>query len=224
MEPVARVLIVDDQRLFAEAVSSALADRGVGVLGIATSSAEALDIMAAERADVVLVDIGLADESGVTLGMTILDRWPGTKVIALTVLEYEGIVQECLQAGLHGYISKRTPIARFSSAMTSVLAGEIVVLTEPTFKSDSQPGGARPAELLSRQLTRRELDVLGLLVEGVSGREIARRLLISHNTVRTHIQNILTKLQVHSRNEAAAFVIKNGVDIRTGQELRERIA
>jgi len=203
-----RALIIDDHLLFAEAIKPALAAEGVEVLGVATSGAEGLRAVAEHRPDLVLVDLGLPDQSGLSVGRAIAAEHPETKVVALTALEDPRAVRDAVRAGFHGYVTKDTSTSRFVQAVRSALAGQVVYPRRLAMR------GARTAEeetarLLASQLTSREREVLALLARGATGREIAARLAISPNTVRTHVQSILTKLQVHSRLEAAVFAMKH---------------
>ena len=210
-----RVLIVDDQRLFAEAIQVTLRGVGADVVGVATNGEEALDGVREHRPDVVLLDIGLPDQSGIAVGRRILDEHPDTKVVALTALEDEQVVKEALRVGFDGFLSKDIHVDRFGRAIHAVADGQVVV-PQKIGKSVLRGRSAVPseAELLARQLTQRELEVLALLAEGASSRQIAAALAVSPNTVRTHVNGILSKLQVHSRLEAAAFAVRHGL-VRT---------
>jgi two-component system nitrate/nitrite response regulator NarL len=211
-----RVLIVDDQRLFAEAIQVTLRGVGADVVGVATNGEEALDGVREHRPDVVLLDIGLPDQSGIAVGRRILDEHPDTKVVALTALEDEQVVKEALRVGFDGFLSKDIHVDRFGRAIHAVVDGQVVV-PRKIGKSvlGGRDGAASETELLARQLTPRELEVLAHLAEGASSRQIAAALAVSPNTVRTHVNGILSKLQVHSRLEAAAFAVRHGL-VRTG--------
>ncbi len=176
------------------------------VVGIVTTAKKALPAVREYRPDLVLVDLGLPDESGIVVGLDILEEHPGTKVVALTALEDARSVREALRIGFHGYLTKNTEAAQFRRSLESVLDGQVVFphrLRKKVVRGNGVKGS--DAELLAKQLTAREIEVLQLLTEGASGRDIAERLSVSPNTVRTHVQGILSKLQVHSRLEAAAF-------------------
>jgi len=205
-----RILIVEDQVLFSEAIRLALEERDMVVVGMATTGEEALAMAQETDPDLALVDIGLPDRSGLAVGKQILEEHPGVKVLALTVLEDPRVMREALRLGFHGYILKDIPVVRFVRAVETVMAGEVVV---PRKRAPRLTGtGSSDDEavaLLASQLTRRELEVLELLVEGAEGLAIAQRLGIAPNTVRTHVQSILTKLQVHSRLEAVAFAVQH---------------
>jgi len=215
-----RVLIIDDHKLFAEAIRSALGSDGLRMemLPVATSAKEGLAAVKSGKPDLVLVDVGLPDESGVELGRKILDAFPGSTVLAVTALSDPELLREVIKAGFHGFITKDTPMARFVDSIQAAMSGQIVVPQRLAARvAGAQSAEERDAGMLSAQLTPRERDVLATLVEGARSEEIARRLSISPNTVRTHIQNILTKLQVHSRLEAAAFAVRYGL-VSTGRE------
>jgi two-component system, NarL family, nitrate/nitrite response regulator NarL len=211
-----RVLMVDDHRLFAEAMAHTVTRVGMTVVGIATSANEARAEARETRPDMVLVDVGLPDQDGVELGKEILEELPNTKVVALTARDDGESVRDAFRAGFHGYLTKNIDPGRFTRALESVFDGNVVFPDGAATRSAHGNARRSAADLLADQLTTRELDVLRLLVEGASSREIADRLAISHNTVRTHVQGILTKLQVHSRLEAAAFAVRNDLlDLRS---------
>ena len=205
-----RVLIIDDHTLFAEAIRPTLESLGLTVVAVATTGAQGFELVQRHRPDLILVDIGLPDESGLVAGRRIVEEYPEAKVVALTALLSPATVREAVRIGFHGYLTKDTPVSRFASSLRAVLDGQ-VVFPRRLASAIARPRDDDGLELLSAQLTARELEVLGLMAEGLGGPDIARRLGISTNTVRTHIQSILTKLQVHSRLEAVAFALRRGV-------------
>jgi DNA-binding NarL/FixJ family response regulator len=216
--PELRVLIVDDHQLFAEAVQITLEDFGMRVEGVATTAEEGLRQARELRPDVVLLDIGLPDRSGLAVGRTMIEELPDTKVVSVTALDDSQTIDEARRLGFAGYLTKDTPIAQFARAVRTAMEGTLVISRPRRTLQDVEDHGA---VLLARQLTPRELEVLSLLVEGMSGRDIADALSISSNTVRTHIQNILTKLQVRSRLEAVAFAVRHRiVQIDRRREIR----
>lgn len=178
------------------------------VTGIAGSAADGLRLADTEP-DVILMDVALPDQSGLAAGKRILERWPQAKVVAVTALVDRLVAEEALRLGFRGYMTKETSVTRFVNCITTVMDGQIVLPhgLGPARRQAGDDGAA----LLAAQLTSRELEVLAMLVEGASGAEIARRLRVSPNTVRTHVQSLLTKLQVHSRLEAAAFAVRHGL-------------
>jgi two-component system nitrate/nitrite response regulator NarL len=204
-----RVLIVEDHALFADAIKSCLSDQGMQITGICSSGEQALEAVRRDPPDLVLVDVRLAGESGLEVGRKILEELPGVLVVALTALNDPQIARQAVRLGFRGYITKDLPIRQFVRSIQSVLDGQLIVSHRA-----GRVNGRREEEasaLLAAQLTPREREMLALLVEGKSGGEIARSLHLSPNTVRTHIQSVLTKLHVHSRLEAAAFAVRHGI-------------
>ena len=199
---------MDDHLLFAEAIRAALQDAGMGVSAAVVNGRDAIAFLETERADVVLMDLGLPDRSGLAVGQEILDRWPETKLLAVTALDDPRAVDDALRTGFRGYLTKDTPVARFISSLEAIVDGQVVV-PHRLIPGGHRRGPADDISLLVTQLTSREEEVLGLLMEGADGRTMARRLGISRNTVRTHVQSILVKLQVHSRLEAATFAVRH---------------
>jgi two-component system nitrate/nitrite response regulator NarL len=207
-----RTLIVDDHTLFAEAVRSTLEARGIEVVAVVANGAGALEAVGAHQPDLVLLDLGLPDRSGLAVGADILDQAPDTKVVALTALNDSRAVKEAMRRGFHGYMTKDTPVARFVEAVLATINGQMIMPYRlAAHAAGSLSSHEHQVALMADQLTYRELDVLRLLAEGMRGEAIVRELGISRNTVRTHVQSILTKLQVHSRLEAATFAVRHGI-------------
>ena len=201
------VLIVDDHRLFADAIMTTLQDQGIEVLGIASSGAEAVVLTRRHLPEVVLLDVGLPDRSGLSVGQELLEECPGTRIIALTGIEDPQLVREAARVGFRGYLRKDSNVQEFVDAVRRTVSGEMVF-----------PNGYRrfirrkpDYQGMTDSLSNRELEVLALLAEGASSLRIAETLDISTNTVRTHVQSILTKLQVHSRLQAVAFAVRHDI-------------
>jgi two-component system, NarL family, nitrate/nitrite response regulator NarL len=194
--------------LFADAIAAAMGDDGLDVAGSVRDGAGAIEFLERESVDVVLMDIGLPDRSGLAVARDILERWPETKVLAVTALDDPRAADDAMRMGFAGYVTKDTSVERFTASVRAVMEGQVVLprrLVSGGRQVDMSDGFA----LLVDQLTPREHEVLALLVQGADGGEIARRLGISRNTVRTHVQSILTKLQVHSRLEAATLAVRH---------------
>jgi len=206
-----RALIVDDHRLFAEAVALILERLGFDVSSVVDAQ-EATVQVSATRPSLIVIDIGLPGEDGLSLGRRLLEEDGDLTVIAVTAADDPGLATTCLQAGFQGFVTKDTSVPRFERAVRAALDGQAVIPKRliPSM-GGADRGIAGSADLLARHLTPREREVLSLLVAGANGKEIASRLVISANTVRTHVQSILTKLQVHSRLEAAAFAVHQGL-------------
>jgi two-component system nitrate/nitrite response regulator NarL len=204
--------------LFSDAIAPLLQETGMEIVAVAASGEEAMELFRRERPELVLVDLGLPDVGGITLGRQMLEERPDTIVLAVTGLNDPQAVKEAVRAGFHGYVTKDTSVARFVSSVRAAVDGQVVV---PRRLAQAAAGVQSPEErdaaLLAGQLTAREKEVLALLVEGGDNAQIAKRLGVSANTVRTHVQSILTKLQVRSRLQAAAFAVKFGVVDVPGQ-------
>ena len=206
----ATILIVDDHRLFADVVATALEQIGARIVGPVGNAADAIVAVATERPDVVLLDLSLPDGHGIDAGRTIVESHPDTIVLALSASTDPRAVTEAMKAGFRGYVAKDAPLSTVVEAIQTAIGGRSVVVPSGRAKptSTSTRGGVSPA-LLASGLTIREREVLELLVAGLGSRAIADKLQISMNTVRTHVQSVLTKLQVHSRLEAAAFAVRH---------------
>jgi two-component system, NarL family, nitrate/nitrite response regulator NarL len=216
-----RVLVVDDHALFTDAILPVLREMGMEVQGVARSGSEGLLQARAARPELVMVDLGLPDMSGIDLGRLILAEFPGTTVLALTGRKDPQAVSEASAAGFAGYLTKDTPLPKFADRIRAALRGEVVAPQRmETPRVVTRTAEEQSAALLAGQLTPRELEVLSLLVTGSDNADIARRLSVSANTVRTHVQSILTKLGVRSRLQAAAFAVRHQVvEVRRGGSL-----
>jgi two-component system, NarL family, nitrate/nitrite response regulator NarL len=206
-----RVLVVDDHALFTDAILPTLREMEWEVVAVVRRGEEAIETALREKPELVIVDLGLPDLGGIAVGARILEALPDTRVIALTGRSDEQAVQEAKAAGFHGFLTKDIPLPKFPEALAAALRGEVVSFQRPVVDSRPVSTVDRDAELLASQLTPREREVLALLVEGNDNAQIARLLSVSANTVRTHVQSILTKLGVRSRLQAAAFAVRHGV-------------
>lgn len=208
-----RVLVVDDHALFTDAILPVLgAMEEMELLGVARSGREALEFFRLERPDLLMLDLGLPDMTGIELGGLILKERPDVRILALTGRRDAQAVREAMDAGFTGFLTKDTPLPSFAERIRAALRGEVVVPQRlETPRVVTRTPEEQSADLLAGQLTPREREVLSLLVEGNDNREIARRLAVSSNTVRTHVQSILTKLGVRSRLQAAAFAVRHQV-------------
>lgn len=215
-----RILVVDDHVLFTDAILPIFRSMDWEVVSVVRRGDDAIETARRERPDVVMVDLGLPDISGITVGTTILEELPDTRVIALTGRKDAEAVKQAQKAGFHGFLTKDIPVPRFAEALTAALGGETVIFHQPVVESRPVAPADRDAELLASQLTPREREVLALLVEGSDNAQIARRLSVSANTVRTHVQSILTKLGVRSRLQAAAFAVRHRVVSEDGRLVR----
>jgi DNA-binding NarL/FixJ family response regulator len=206
-----RVLFVEDHRLLADSLSAMLRrEPDIAVVGIAGSVAEA-KALARERVDVALMDYHLPDGTGAEATRAIKARWPAARVVMVTALSDDETVLESIQAGADGYLTKDRAAEEVVLAVRAAYAGE-TLLPRPVIAEIARRVAAtreRGAEGRAIEpLTPRELEVLRALSEGLSTPEICARLFIAPNTLRTHVQNIMGKLRVHSKLEAVAFALR----------------
>lgn len=211
-----RVLLADGQSLFRDAMRLVLeTHEDFDVVGEATDGMEA--VAEAERAqpDVALIDAHLPNGDGIRATSMIAERVPGCGILVLSEHEDERTLIAALEAGATGFITKGSPIGQLIETARRVYLGETTIPPQMLgavlgnlIKSKRERNDA-----LRRlgKLTRREREVLALLAQGADNAGIAQPLVISPETARTHIQNVLGKLGVHSRLEAAAFVMQNGL-------------
>lgn len=206
-----RVLIVEDHKLFGDAIRSTLQSKGMRVVGLVATEEAALEIAGREKPELALLDFGLPGADGIQIGKALQKLTPDIKLIAVSALNVASWAGDAMAAGFAGVIWKNTPLNDFVSAVTSVLEGEQIGMRHAVQPVEATPPKEQGARLLAKQLTKREREVLQMLVEGARTEEMADVLTISPNTVRTHVQNILTKLQVPSRLAAATFAVRHGI-------------
>ena len=207
-----RVLLVDDQALFREALATLLGVRPeIEVVGEAGNGAEALDRAAALHPDVVLMDLHLPVLDGVGATRRLRVEQPGTRVLALTTFDDDEDVFAALRAGAVGYLLKDVSADRLVEALLAAARGESVLQPSVAARvlarfaampDDAPPGNARPQPLVV-PLSDRELEVLRLLADGGSNREIAAALFLAEGTVKNHVTNVLAKLGARDRTQAA---------------------
>ena len=207
-----RVLFVEDHQLLAEALSAMLArEPDIEVVGTAGSVAEA-KVMARERLDVVLMDFRLPDGTGADATRAIKARWPAAKVVMLTAVKDDETFLESIQAGADGYLTKDTAGDDVVQAVRAAYSGETLLPRSVILEISRRVAEARERDEERRPvepLTPRELEVLQALTEGLSSPEICERLFIAPNTLRTHVQNLMGKLHVHSKLEAVAYALRH---------------
>lgn len=222
-----RVVLVDDHRLFREGMRSLLQTRGFEVVGEAGDGAEAIERVRAHRPDVVLMDLQMPTMGGLEATRLLKTEQPDLPIIILTASEDESDLFEAVKSGAQGYLLKSfdpttvvdliQAAARGEPALTPHLASKI--LSEFARQSAPQRAGegatatAQPtgAEPEVEPLTARERDVLELLVAGASNKEIAQKLIVSENTVKYHLKNILGKLHLRNRAQVVSYALRHGL-------------
>lgn len=212
---MASVLIVDDAELFREALKAAFAQEGFDVVGVAGDAMSGIDLARELDPDLVLLDLLMPGMSGLEVVGTIQKTSPRSRVVLLTASESAEDLLSAVKAGAAGYMTKDTPLPRLVSAMRDVVDGGVAISPAMGAKLFSalrdllRHSGA--TTLRTPELTGRELEILGLVGEGKTSKEIAEELYISENTVRNHVRNILDKLGMKSRFEAVNWAYREGL-------------
>lgn len=214
--PIALVLI-DDNRLLLEGIAALIHSQpGFTVLAACADVAEALEEVREAQPDVVLLDFGLADHDSVSLTATVRSEVPTARVIVMGLLPTLEDVAEYVRAGASGFLMKDASFEDFVATIRAVAAGGEVLpdaLTPSLFTQVARnaAGSMRPRTLDAVRLTNRELQVIELLGEGLSNKEIAARLHLAVHTVKSYVHNVLEKLALRSRLEVAAFTHAGGI-------------
>lgn len=212
--PIALVLI-DDNRLLREGLTAMIHSQpGFKVLAASADAEEAMVQVREAKPNVVLIDFGLEDHDSLSLTATVHNEVPEAKVIVMGLLTTQGDVADYVRAGASGFIMKDASLADLFSTIRVVAAGGQVLplaLTTSLFEQIASRAANLPAPVIieSVRLTSREQQVVGLLGEGLSNKEIATRLHIAVHTVKSHVHNVLEKLALRSRLEVAAFSHSN---------------
>ncbi|MEV4497251.1 response regulator transcription factor [Micromonospora arborensis] len=215
-------MVVDDHPMWREGVARDLTEAGFLVVATSGEGRQTIRIAAAARPDVVVLDLQLPDVSGVEVILGLRAALPDVRVLMLSASGEQQSVLDAVKAGATGYLMKSTAPAEFLDAVRRTAAGEAVftpglaglVLGEYRRLAAGPGQGADPAGSAgpaTPQLTDRETEVLRLVAKGVSYKQIAQRLGLSHRTVQNHVQNTLGKLQLHNRVELTRYAIERGL-------------
>ncbi|MGQ4389053.1 response regulator [Streptomyces sp. SAS_270] len=199
------VLLVDDHPMFLEGLRGVfLPQDGFRVVAVAASADEAIALSLSASPQVVVLDLGLPDASGIEVTRRLLADRPEVKVLVLSMSDDDGNVLAAMRAGAHGYLVKGADREEILTAMRTVARGGAVFspLVAGRLRTFFDSLAAAPGRSAFPELTPRELEILDLLASGLNYRQIARHLTISDKTVRNHITNIFTKLQVNDRAQA----------------------
>jgi NarL family two-component system response regulator LiaR len=208
-----RVLLTDDHAIVRKGVRALLAtEPDIQVVGEAKSGAEAVTQATALRPDVILMDLVMPELDGIEATRQITASLPGTRVLVLTSFAADEKVFPAIKAGALGYLLKDSGPEALVNAIHQVSRGEPSLepaIAHKVLMELMQP--ARQQPLTADPLTERELDVLRLVAQGGSNKEIAARLCVSELTVRSHVSNILSKLHLASRTQAALYALRAGI-------------
>src|SRR5438477_6422216 len=222
-EKKVRVLVVDDQRLMREGIASLLSIQdGIEVVGTAANGQDALAQSLSLRPDVVLMDVRMPVMDGVTATAQLHHQLPGCQVLMLTTFDDENYIIDALRVGATGYLLKDIPAYDLARAVQaahkgiyqldpSVASKVVASLTKSPPTTGTTPESKPVVPLHNADITAREVEVLRLIARGASNREIANTLVISEGTVKNHISNILSRLGLRDRTQAAIYAREHGL-------------
>ena len=210
-----KVMVVDDHPMWRDAVERDLTDAGHEVVAVAANGREALARFPAARPAVVLLDLQIPEPDGVQVTAEMVQRDPDVRVLILSASGEQADVHAAVKAGATGYLVKSSSREELLDAVRRVAQGDPVFtpglagLVLGEFQRISE---APAPDTDEPSLTDRETEVLKMVAKGMSYRQIAERLVLSHRTVQNHVQNTLTKLQMHNRVELTRYAIEKGLD------------
>jgi two-component system, NarL family, response regulator DevR len=212
---VLRLVLVDDHQVVRLGLRALLeGEPDITVVGEAGTAAEAIQVVSRVEPDIVLMDIRLPDQSGITGCQQVRQRWPAVQVLMLTSFADEDLVLEAINAGAAGYVLKQLGNDDLLRAVRAVGRGDAVLdpavtrqLLARVRRAEHEAHGAA-----FQDLSERELEVLALVAEGKTNAEIAEALILSEKTVRNHVSTILEKLELTNRIEAATYAVRHHIE------------
>jgi DNA-binding NarL/FixJ family response regulator len=212
-EAVTDVLIVDDETLIRTGLRAIIdAEPGFAVVGEAADGAEVLPLVRSLKPDVVMMDVRMPAVDGIQATRTILGAVPDPpRILIITTFENDDYVYEALRAGASGFLLKRAPTEEILQALRTIAYGDSLLFPAAIRGLAARHAGGREAERLRRaRLTEREEEILTLITRGLSNAEIAGELVVSVETVKTHVGNVLAKLQARDRTQAVIVAYESG--------------
>lgn len=203
-----RVVVVDDHEVVRKGIIAYLqTDTAIDVIGEASSGHEGATLVLEQKPDVVLMDLMMDNGSGIEATTEIMDNYPSCKVIILTSYYDDEQIFPAMEAGAFSYLLKTSSASDITRAIKKAAQGENTI--DPSVAGKVFSGYRKEQEKAHESLTKRELEVLFCIGDGMTNKEISDKLYIGIKTVKTHVSNILAKLQVNDRTQAAVYVHKN---------------
>lgn len=216
MHDTVEVLLVDDHVLVRKGVASLLeSHEGITVIGEAGDGCEAIRFVRETTPDVILMDVHMPKCDGLHAVRVIKHEMPDVKIIMLTVDEHDEVLFEAIKSGAQGYLLKKLTPEEIYSTIEATARGEVALSQAMMAKLLAQfqrPPNSPDVDALREELTSRETEVLSLVANGATNHEIAEALNISENTVKRHLQNILSKLHLQNRVQAAVYAVREGLN------------
>ncbi|MCF6170649.1 MAG: response regulator transcription factor [Bacteroidales bacterium] len=205
------ILLVDDHQIIIDGLRALVNSvEGMHVIGDANNGKEAIEMLKVLDADVVLMDIDMPVMNGLDATKAIKDQPGKTRVIILSMHCDSGMVKELIGIGADGYLMKNTSKDELIEAITKVASGQQYFAADVTLSLLKENTPSTQSKLAA-ELTKREREILGLIADGFSNKEIGEKLFISHRTVDTHRSNLMKKLEVNNIAGLVGFAIKNGI-------------
>ena len=209
------VVVADDHAMFRRGLRELLQEQGLTVLGEASTGKGAYELAGALAPDIVVMDLHMPIMSGVEATRRIAEVAPSTRVLVLTVSASEDDVVDAILAGANGYLLKDAKVADILAGIRAALVGDTMIspaiATQLVERLKGHEARREAEPEVAAELSERELDVLRLLAEGKDNVEIGAELFISPRTVKNHISNILHKLRIENRIQAAVYAVKRGI-------------
>ena len=210
-----KIIISDDQAIIRDGLEMLMKlEKDVEVLGLAQDGAEAVELVDANPPDLVLMDLKMPGMNGVEATRRIRTNHPEVKVLVLTTYDDDEWVFDAIRAGASGYLLKDTPREKVLEAIRGTVSGQNFLDPSVAGKLIDQAASrqTQPGTTIANKLTKREMDVLRLIAQGMSNTSIAGQLHLSDGTVRNHVSAIFSKLDVSDRTQAAIIAIQHGLD------------
>ncbi|TDE23788.1 response regulator transcription factor [Nonomuraea mesophila] len=209
-----RVMVVDDHPMWRDGISRDLTEAGYDVVATVGEGRQAVRVAGAVRPDLVVLDLRLPDMPGHEVAAGLSGLEPAPRVLVLSASAEQDDVLEAVKAGASGYLVKSASREEFLDAVRRTAEGDAVFTPglAGLLLGEYRRLAAQPAPAEGPRLTERETEVLRLVAKGLSYKQIAERLVLSHRTVQNHVQNTLGKLQLHNRVELVRYAIERGLD------------
>ncbi len=206
-----RLLLADDHRMLREGLRRSLIESGFDVVAEARDGAEAVELAATVRPDVILMDVTMPELDGVEATRQIKARQPDVRIVMLTMHADQDVLAEAIRAGANGYLVKDCSTDEIASAIEAVANGETALSPRLAASMLAEVRSGGPDATESRVVTKREEEVLQLIADGCSTPEVAEQLYISQKTVKNHLASIYQKLDARDRTQAVLAAVRMGI-------------